>query len=249
MKNIIFILMVVSIFFSCKKDDPTPPTPAADKYVSITVDPTYGNQTLYLDSVFTTSEGYKVKFTDLKFYVSALRNGTDTLTKAALFDFSSTGNLLTRIIGDYNKFSVLQGNIGVIQSLNHLDPSAFPNDSPLNISNAGTMHWGWNTGYIFISIEGKTDTIPDANLNLNHSFSFHVGTDNFLETMSFSNVNWQSISDNENRFKLKLDLLSFLQSPTQAIDLKNEFLSHSGSGQEVLALKVAQNFKQALTAQ
>jgi hypothetical protein len=249
MKSKIYFVSVLAIFFSCKKDDPTPPTPASNKYLSITVDPSYGNQTFFLDSVFTTPEGYKVKFTDLKFYVSALRNGMDTLTKAALFDFSSTGNLLARITGDYNKFSALQGNIGVIQSLNHLDPSAFPNDSPLNISNAGTMHWGWNTGYIFISIEGKTDTIPDATLNLNHSFSFHVGTDNFLETISFSNVNWQSFSDNENRFKLKFDLLSFLQSPTQTIDLKNEFLSHSGSGQEVLALKVVQNFKQALSAQ
>jgi hypothetical protein len=130
-----------------------------------------------------------------------------------------------------------------------LDPSAFPNDSPLNISNAGTMHWSWNTGYIFISIEGKTDTIPDATLNFNHSFSFHVGKDNFLETISFSNVNWQSISNNEHRLKLKLDLLSFLQNPNQPIDLKNEFLTHSGSGQQDLTLKVAQNFKQAITAQ
>jgi hypothetical protein len=238
---------MVLFFFSCKKDEPNP-TPV-DKYLSISIDPSYGNQSLYLDSVYTTPEGYKVKFSDLKFYVSALRNGTDTLTKAALFDYSSTGNMLTRLVGDYNKFSSLQGNIGVIQSLNHQDPSAFPNDSPLNISNAGTMHWGWNTGYIFISIEGKTDTIPDATLNLNHSFSFHIGTDNFLESISFSNVNWQSISDFENRFKLKLDLLSFIQNPTQPIDLKNEFLTHSGSGQGVLALKVAQNFKQALTAQ
>jgi hypothetical protein len=248
MKINIYFIFVVVILFSCKKDDPSPITPT-NNYLSITVDPNFGNQPFYLDSVFTTPEGYKVKFTDLKFYTSALRNGTDTLSKAALFDFSSTGNLLTRLIGDYNKFTSLQGNIGVIQSLNHLDPSAFPNDSPLNISNAGTMHWGWNTGYIFISIEGKTDTIADATLNLNHSFSFHIGTDNFLETMSFSSVNWQSISNNEHRFRLKLDLLSFLQNPTQPINLKNEFLSHSGSGQEALALKVAQNFKQALTAQ
>lgn len=246
MKIKIYLVFITLIFFSCKKDEPTPST--TDKYLSITIDPSYGNQLFYLDSIYTTPEGYKVKFSDLKFYISALRNESDTLTQAALFDYSSTGNLLTRLIGDYNKFSSVQGNIGVIQSLNHLDPSAFPNDSPLNISNAGTMHWGWNTGYIFISIEGKTDTIPDATLNLNHSFSFHIGTDNFLEELSFSNVNWQSISDNEHRFELNLNLLAFLQNPSQPIDLKNEFLSHSGSGQESLALKVVQNFKQALTA-
>jgi hypothetical protein len=247
MKIKIYFIFIILLFFSCKKDEPTPST--TDKYLSITIDPSYGSQLFFLDSVYTTPEGYKVKFSDLKFYVSALRNGSDTLTQAALFDYSSTGNLLTRLIGDYNNFSSIQGNIGVIQSLNHSDPSAFPNDSPLNISNAGTMHWGWNTGYIFISIEGKTDTIPDATLNLNHSFSFHIGTDNFLEALSFSNIHWHPISDYENSFKLKLDLLSFLQNPMQPINLKTEFLSHSGSGQEALALKVVQNFKQALTAQ
>ena len=244
----IYIVLILPFFFSCKKDDAKPPS-IAEEHLSITVDPTFGIESFYLDSVFTTQEGYKVKFTDLKFYISALKNGSDTLTKAALFDFSSTGNVLTRLIGDYNKFSSLQANVGVIPSLNHLDPSAFPNESPLNISNAGTMHWGWNTGYLFISIEGKTDTIPDATLNLNHSFSFHIGTDTFLDNISFSNVNWQSVSDHEHLFKLKFDLLSFLQNPTQQIDLKTEFLSHSGSGQESLALKVLQNFKQALTAQ
>ena len=24
------------------------------------------------------------------------------------------------------------------------------------------MHWGWNTGYIFISIEGKVDTLSSG---------------------------------------------------------------------------------------
>lgn len=244
----IYIIFIVAFLFSCEKDKPFP-THSSQKYLSIFVDPVYGNEPFFLDSIYTTQEGFKVKFTDIKFYLSALRNGTDTLTKATLFDYSSTGSRLTRLVGDYKNFSSLKGNIGVIQSLNHLDPSAFPNDSPLNISNAGTMHWSWNTGYIFISIEGKTDTIPDGTLNLNHNFSFHVGTDNFLETISFSNVNWQTISDNEHQFKLKLNLLSFLQNSTQPIDLKNEFLTHSGSGQEALALKVAQNFKQALIAQ
>ena len=248
MNKILFVLFFFLLLFSCKKEDPKI-EPTAENYLSIRVNPSFGNQPFYLDSVYTTQEGYKVKFTDLKFYKSIIRNGSDTFTKAALFDFSSTGNLLTRVKGDYLKFGSLQGNIGVVQSLNHLDPSAFPNDSPLNISNAGTMHWGWNTGYIFISIEGKTDTIPDATLNLNHSFSFHVGTDAFIDSFEFSNINWQTLTPTEKVFHLNLDMLSFLQNTNQPINLKNEFLSHSGSGQEALALKVVQNFKQALSAQ
>ena len=248
MKIQFYIPLMTFFIFSCHKDDPKP-TPVTDNYVSITVDPKYGNSSFFLDSIYVTQEGYQVKFTDLKFYVSGLKNGTDTLSSAELFDFSSTGSLLLRKKGDYLKFSSLHANLGVIQSLNHLDPSAFPNESPLIISNAGPMHWGWNPGYIFISVEGKTDTIPDGIMNLDHSFSFHIGTDTYLETIDFTNINWQTVSETEKVFKLKLDLLSFLQNPTQPINLKNEFLTHSGSGQEALALKVTQNFKQALTAQ
>jgi hypothetical protein len=248
MKIRFYISFITFFIFSCQKED-AKPTPLADNYVSVTIEPTYGNSNFLLDSIYVTPEGYQVKFTDLKFYVSGLKNGTDTLSNAELFDFSSTGNLLLRKKADYSKFTSLQGTLGVIQSLNHLDPSAFPNESPLNISNAGPMHWGWNPGYIFISVEGKTDTIPDGIVNPNHSFSFHIGTDTYLETFNFSNINWQTLSETEKVFKLKLDLLSFLQNPTQPINLKNEFLTHSGAGQEALALKVVQNFKQALTAQ
>jgi hypothetical protein len=107
------------------------------------------------------------------------------------------------------------------------------------------MHWGWNTGYIFFSIEGKVDTIPDGNNSLDHSFSFHIGTDSYLSDFSFSNLSWQNPSANEFILPFKLDLLSFLQNPSQPIDLKTDFLTHSGAGQEALSEIVVQNFKQA----
>ena len=248
MKIRIYLLMITFFFFSCTKDKKKTDS-APDKYLSIHIQPIFGNSNFYLDSIYETQEGYKVKFLDIKFYLSAIRNGNDTLAKVALFDFRSTGNFLLKQVADASKFSSIQGNIGVIQSLNHQDPSAFPNDSPLNISNAGAMHWSWNTGYIFVVIEGKADTIPDGTTNPNHNFSFHVGSDSYLQSLNFSNVSWQSISETEKRLSLNLDVLSFLQNPGQAIDLKKEFLTHSGAGSEVLTLKVAENFKQALKIQ
>ena len=52
----------------------------------------------------------------------------------------------------------------------------------LNIENAGLMHWSWNTGYIFVNIEGKVDTLSSGIFN--HNFSFHIGTDAFLQNFS-----------------------------------------------------------------
>lgn len=242
--NKVFCICILSfLFFSCEKKKPD--VPQTDKFLSLTITPKFGNSNLFLDSIYTSPEGHEVKFTDLKVYFTNIKNGTTILTDAALFDFREKGELVFRKIGEVAKFSSLQGLLGVDASQNHLDPSAFPNESPLNISNAGTMHWGWNTGYIFFSIEGKVDTIPDGNLLLDHSFSFHIGTDTYINDFSFSDLVWQNPSSNEHVLPFKLDLLSFLQNPFQAIDLKTDFLTHSGAGQEALSLIVVQNFKQA----
>lgn len=248
-KFFFYFLFLMLIIISCKKKDPQPQID--DNYLKITVQPTYSNsgqQNVQLDSVYTTLEGYKVKFTDVKFYVTKLKNGNSNLLESAFFDFRETGLLLARVKGEYAQFSSLQGFIGVDSVLNHSDPSAFPNDSPLNISNAGQMHWGWNPGYIFINLEGKVDTIPDGVNNLDHSFSFHIGTDLYRRNLNFSNVNWQTVSATEKVFPLKLDLWKFLHNPNSPIDLKTQFLTHTASGQQALTLKVTSNFEQALTA-
>jgi hypothetical protein len=241
--GIIFFMFLVT---SCKKDDVIP---TATQYLQIDILPTYANigtMPMNLDSVYTTPEGYQVKFTDVKFYTSILKNESNSLLQAALYDLRETGVLMLRTPGDYAKFANLQGFIGVDSVLNHSDPSAFPNESPLNISNAGPMHWGWNPGYIFMNIEGKVDTIPDGINNLDHSFSFHIGTDLYRRDFSFTTLNWLKISESERKLNLKLDLWKFLHNSANSINLKTEFLTHTASGQQPLTEKVISNFQQSL---
>ena len=109
------------------------------------------------------------------------------------------------------------------------------------------MHWGWNPGYIFINIEGKVDTIIDATNNLDLSFSFHVGTDPYLQSFDFTDVTWIDKGNKVWELPLKLDLAAFLANPLSPINLKNEHLTHTAAGQENLTQKVIQNFKNALT--
>jgi hypothetical protein len=241
--GIIFFMFLVT---SCKKDEVAPPS---TQYLQIDILPTYANigtMPMNLDSVYTTPEGYQVKFTDVKFYTSILKNESNSLLQAALYDLRETGVLMLRTPGDYAKFANLQGFIGVDSVLNHSDPSAFPNESPLNISNAGPMHWGWNPGYIFMNIEGKVDTIPDGINNLDHSFSFHIGTDLYRRDFSFTPLNWLKISESERKLNLKLDLWKFLHNSANSINLKTEFLTHTASGQQPLTEKVISNFQQSL---
>lgn len=231
---------------SCKKNKPTPiETPKS--YVEITVQPTYNSSNLFLDSVYVTTEGYKIKFTDLKFFGTTLKNGQNSLAQVGFFDFALSGNNFLKVEQDVNLFSDLQFILGVDSLINHNDPSTFSNESPLNISNAGTMHWGWNPGYIFISVEGKADTLQDGIENYDHNFSFHVGTDDFLQTKSFTAINWVKTASNTHTFALQLDLFDVICNGLDPIDLRTEFLAHSSSLQTALTLKFGKNFKSALT--
>lgn len=243
MRTIFFCLSLLLVVASCDKDKPTTPK----TQLKVALQPVFGSLPFYMDSIYTTQEGYKIKFTELKCYFTLFANGANQLHQASLFDYRETGSLLMLKEGDHSQFSNLGFKLGVDSSLNHLDPSAFPNDSPLNISNAGPMHWGWNPGYIFMNIEGKVDTLIDATTNPDLSFSFHVGTDTYLQNLQFNNINWTDIGNQTKQFKLKLDLLAFLGQGQNSINLSTENLTHTGAGQETLTFKVSQNFKNAIS--
>lgn len=231
---------------SCKKDKPkAPPVVVADA-LSVKVYPMYGNEVLHLDSTYQTTQGYDIQFTDLKFLGCNWKNGSATLMQAALFDYRESGNNFIQVEKKPDDFAALQGLLGVESTLNHSDPTAFPDNSVLNITNAGGMHWGWNPGYIFMKVEVKIDTIPDGVPLFDHYAVLHVGTDAFLQTLDFPAVNWTLVSEKSYTAKMKLDMKQFLTNGTQAIDLKTENTTHSAPGQEALSLKAIQNFKASL---
>ncbi|NVK66113.1 MAG: hypothetical protein HWE22_16095 [Flavobacteriales bacterium] len=248
-RKIIFLSMIsVSVaFVGCKEDKIDEPTEPEVSKLSVTVQPVYGSQTLYLDSTYITPEGYGVRFTDLKFFAEDVRGTNAQLKDASLFNYRETGTALFTAEGEPGDFPSLNGNLGVQAGINHDDPSAFPNDNVLNISNSGDMHWGWNPGYIFVKVEAKVDTIPDGTDLFDHLVTLHVGLDENLQTFSFSNINWQQTGELSYAFPLKLDMQAFLANTSQPIDLKTEFVSHSAAGQEALSLKVIQNFNAALS--
>lgn len=243
----LFLLVGLSVILGSCKDDVVPePVPVSD-YLKITLQPVFGSADLTLQDTITTVEGYKVQFTELKCYLSTIKNGGNLLAQAGLFDYQQNGTFLLQAVGDKTKFGSLTSFLGVDTAFNHDDPSAFSNDNPLNIAIANDMHWDWNPGYIFMKVEAKVDTLVDGVTNLNHYVIFHVGTDAFLQNMSFSGLNWQSVSDHLSVLPLKLDMEKFLQNGSQTIDLKTEHTTHSTAGQEALSLKVIQNFKDAIS--
>lgn len=249
MKKESFTFLVVSItvlFVACTSDKIIPEVEEPQK-LEVRVQPMFNDETIFEDSVYTTVEGYDLKFTELKFFFSEINHNGTVLADAAYFDWINKGTLVLSVQAKSTDFPTLSGNLGVGEAVNHSDPSAFPNDHPLNISNSGDMHWDWNPGYIFVKVEAKVDTIPDGIPLFDHNVVLHVGLDENLETWVFTDLNWVQVDCCLSRLSLKLDMAKFLQNDGQNIDLKTENSTHSAPGQEVLSTKVIQNFKAALS--
>ncbi len=245
-RNISLLALAAVVLISCKKKEEEPCDPVPEGQLKVSVQPMYGAQNLYLDSTYTTTEGYDVQFTSIKFYMENARNGSSQLIDAGLFDYGERGTLLFESEGAHENFTSFNANLGVHESINHNDPAAFPSESVLNIQNSNDMYWGWNPGFIFVKVEARVDTIQDANALFDHNVVFHIGKDENFKTLTFSDINWTDIGG-AHEFQLKLEMDKFLQNGSSVIDLKNEFTSHSGAGQEVLSDKVISNFRDALS--
>lgn len=242
------LILLVSIAVNSCQDEPVKTVPQPLEKLKITVQPTFGANDLQLDQAVVTSEGYSIQFTDIRFYLTTLKNSAGLpLTQAALFDYRSNGIELLNVEGKPSDFPSISGFFGVDSTLNHDDPTAFPIDNPLNILIANDMHWDWNPGYIFLKIEAKVDTISDGINNYNHFVVFHVGADAWLQQFNLSGLNWSQTGQGLYAVPLKLDMQKFLQNGTQKIDVKTEHTTHSGAGEEQLSIKVIQNLRDALT--
>lgn len=248
MRKLLFAAMLLSAFLQSCKDDKVPPVgDPPPNMVRITMQPEFNGQELLLDQTYTTNEGYLVQFIELKCILEDIRNGDNVLIDAGLFDYKANGTALIETEGDAKNFDSLTCNLGVKHTLNHSDPTLFPTTSALNIINANDMHWDWNPGYIFVKVEARVDTIPDATELFDHTVVFHVGGDVNLQTLSFNNINWIDLGNNLSHLPLRLDMATFLDNGTQSIDLKTEYISHTGPGQEAISLKVMEQFAAAIS--
>lgn len=247
----ILALLAFMGLFSCKKDK----TPSDDEEVpqvqaSLKMKPVFGPTDMVLDSVYTMSNGFQIKFTELKAYFTDIKSSDGTtLRNAALFNFSETGTLVFQADQVVANPSSIQFGIGVPQSINHNDPSTFPTSNPLNIAIANDMHWDWNPGYIFFKVEAKVDTIVDGVTNCDHNLVYHVGTDAYFTGKTITNLNWSAVSSSLNQAWLKIDLKNFFENSISPIDVKTEFTTHSMMPQQsAITEKARQNFAASISA-
>jgi hypothetical protein len=245
MKQLFFLTALILLMSACK--DKKKEDEIIQPQVEIVIDAMYGYQFLSTDStVFTTEEGYDVKLREMKIILTDIRNGNNLLSPAAIYS-SKKGRALLKTNGTSANFGNLSFNIGVDATLNHSDPAAFPNDHALNILNASDMHWSWNPGYIFFKVEMIADTLDDGVKNFNHVVTYHVGMDDCFQQKQITGLNWNSVGNNIEQLRLKVDIKRLLQNGTSVVDIKTESATHSAPENLPLSIKLSENFKAALT--
>ncbi|TVR77052.1 MAG: hypothetical protein EA412_12245 [Chitinophagaceae bacterium] len=84
--------------------------------------------------------------------------------------------------GNYSGYSFVVGvpaNKNTDEGADAKDPSEYEEGHPLGF-HSPSMHWSWNTGYIFVRIDGQVDVSEAKDGSQMESLTIHLGTDNLL---------------------------------------------------------------------
>lgn len=165
------LVALVSLLDSCKHDADNQPTAGS---VAFELKNMVGTQPLALDgTTYTTAGGETFTVSTFEYYISNIKlTKSDGTTYAAPHEYhlidtakpGSTSFIITNVpAGDYTGVSFV---VGVDSTTTKGDPLALPGD----LNPANSMYWTWNTGHIFLKLEGTvTSTSP------NKPLTCHIG--------------------------------------------------------------------------
>jgi len=192
------IFLQIGIIFLFGFDTRIPKYALQEEYgnVELIISPVIDGRPFHFNTEYKAPSGEQYSLKSLKFFMCdlgfSLATGIENSpqaesTKHGVFfvDFNDQKNKVDTLnakikfkvkVGDY---SDIRFNIGIPRQLNHSDPTVAP--PPLDIGK-GDMYWEWNSGYIFLLIEGKGSEIKNNLLHL------AIGEDSRIMQFSFGNL-------------------------------------------------------------
>lgn len=248
--NIFILLMVAGLASACKKNaaDPAPEAPV--QQLSLKLTPMVGADTLKFNTSFTTENKLRYTLSSFRYYLSDI-----CLVKADGSEHAIEGKvfLVHPNISDYPLGNVPVGDytgirftVGLDSATNHADPTTYPIAHPLAIQSPA-IHWDWNSGYIFLMLEGTCDTTV-ANTDVltygqySHGLFFHIGMDPLVRNVALNNNAFSVSADAAKVLYVHSDINKLFAG----IDLKTQNASHT-MGTMSLATKVADNIPAMFT--
>lgn len=174
MNRIVLPFLFVAVFFSCKKDEPKPDNPAPSNpggTLKVEMHHTVDHEDMEFGKWYLNPASDSFKVSKFNYYISNIvlvaDNGNDFVQPESyhLIRHASNNSFSVNGIPGDRKFSKIRFLVGV--------------DSLRNTSGAQTgaldpvhgMFWSWNSGYIFLKLEGESPLSGAAS----KAITFHVG--------------------------------------------------------------------------
>jgi len=220
------IIATALLIFSCDNRNQNSPKLSADKStVRLIIRATIADKDLVYGSVYRTSTSRAFTITDFRYYLSkvvAIReDGSPVPARCSvlLVDPGCRNYDLGYLpAGSYKGLRFI---VGLDSAVNHGDPTVFEAGNPLAIQTP-SMHWDWNSGYLFMKIEGKVDTTRRGSAAPTTEFFYHIGMDRMKRAIELP-VKFSVGKSSGTTIPIKFDVAAMLG----CVDLQSEISTHS----------------------
>jgi hypothetical protein len=188
-----------------------------------------GNHLLRLDSgIYQNELGEEFKVTKLKYYIGniVLKNSAGNDFALAEHFLISEEEPLSKLItlegvpaGNYTRIEFIIG----VDSIHNCSGAQAGSLDPVN-----AMFWTWNSGYIFLKLEGRSPNSPLPG----HIFEYHIGgykqPNNCLRKVSLE-VHLNVSSKKNETVRIKTDVLEILKKPASIAFKKLPSVTDAGN--------------------
>lgn len=229
--NTFFLLILLVLFTACKKDNEEPgPDPNKKGQFKIEFDNIVGTVDLNLGTTkASNSSGEELTISMFNYYISNIKLKTATGTEYVvpqndsyflIREEDANSQLITLENvpeGDYTEVSFTIG----VDSLRNTKPLAERTGA---LDPANGMYWSWNSGYIFVKLEG-TSPQAQADPNGNKIFRYHIGGFGGMNSATINNIKSKTISFGTDQAKVRetetpqvhilVDALKLFAAPNQ----------------------------------
>lgn len=264
MKKLLYLLPICFFLLSSSCGDDEEPITGKTTDLNIVFKAVYGGQPLVFGETLTYEDGTPFNISKLQFFMSDVllnsENSADPntpleteLSEVQLINFASANATaagaaqgVTATFGRVptGAYTALKFGLGVIPEFNDDVPADYSSSHPLG---ASSNYWEVWESYIFLKLEGRTDTTGDGEFD--QSLLYHTGTNPLFQSGLTFNVNLDMDENTPGTVVLELDVKQILAPSTGTpIDIINDGFSHTNpevAGQVTLSTSVMQNFSSA----
>ncbi len=251
MKRMLLATLVATLLVGCDNK----PEPETSGVIPVSFRPVINGETFQTGTPYKNLQGRDFQFDGFSLYVSEISlideagnevalNNPDQEESVWLFDFAkgevygSVGSLANNGALSTGSLEVPAGTytgasftIGVPTSLNgDFDPVTYNSGHPL--SEQRGAFWTWNSGYIFLKIDGRFDNSPDANgQSLDGSLTYHIGLDTLIRKVSYTfpaeNIVVTTGDDPSESLDFTLDVNKLFYFESDTLDMMSDNLTHT----------------------